>query len=167
MAKDTLKDLREKAEELVAGGIKNQEALYEALPILTDLQFKAAIATKVLAGTVKIGKMLSEMCSKYAMAHESVFKNRQLIKSQQGVLVGDVVRDEATYHFAAGFNGYERDDGQKMTREFLKSLPEGWTKTELKISTTGINAAMPDEEELSVHHLRQKCKNEWSVAQEV
>jgi len=167
MATETIKSLRERADELIAGGIKNREALHAALPVLIDLQTKTEFAKNNLASAVKTLTMLSELCSKYALEHESVFEKKQLIASQQGVRVGDVVLEDATYHFANGYDGYERDDGCKSTQNFLAELPEAWRKQSYKLSTSGINASHPTDELLAEHHLRPKVKNVWSKVEEV
>jgi len=167
MATETIKSLRERADMLIADGIKNREALHAALPVLIDLQSKTEFAKNNLASAVKTMTMLSELCSKYALEHESVFEKKQLIASQQGVRVGDVVLEDATYHFANGYDGYERDDGGKATQDFLAKLPEAWCKQSSKLSTSGINAAHPTPDDLAKHHLRPKVKNEWSKLEEV
>jgi len=167
MGTETIKSLREKADELISGGINNKDALFEALPILTDLQTKAEFAKKSLASAVKSMTMLSELCSRYALKHESVFEKQKLVTSQQGVRIGDVIVDEVAYHFASGYDGYERNDGGKATQDFLAELPEAWRKSSFKLSTSGINAANPSDEDLAKYNLRPKAKNEWSRVEEV
>jgi len=166
MKTETIKSLRERADELVEGGINNKDALYAALPVLTDLQAKTEFARKSLASAVKSLSMLSELCSKYALGHESVFEKQKLVTSQQGVRVGDVILGEATYHFASSYDGFERNDGGKLTQDFLEALPKRWRKAAFKLSTSGINEDAPTDEELAEHNLRQKPKNEWSVGVE-
>jgi len=166
MGTETIKTLREKAEALISGGITNREELLAALPIVIDLQTRAEFAKKSLASAVRSLTMLTELCSKYALRHESVFEKRQLVMSQQGVRVGDVVLDDTIYHFASGYDGFERNDGGKLTQDFLANLPESWRKSSYKLSTSGINAARPTEEELAEHKLRQKPNNAWSLGGE-
>ena len=167
MKKETLKELRTHADELIDGGIPNKEALFDALPVLADLQVVTEIAKKQLAGAVKAMKQLSELCSNYALDHESVFENKRLIANQQGVKTGDIVREDATYHFASGFDGYQRKNPRdKMTQDFLARLPETWRKMKLDINVSGINADGPDEEQLDKYGLAQKPNNVWSKAEE-
>ena len=128
MNKVTIKELREKADEMIAAGIANKDALFAALPVLTALQAKAESAKRNLAASVKTLTMLSELCSRYAPAHESVFEKKRLITNQLGVKSGDVVLADATYHFASGYDGYVRNTPDKLTQDFLASLPENWRK---------------------------------------
>ena len=96
MNKETIRELRERADGMITAGIANKDALFAALPLLTKLQAKAESARKNLAASVKALTMLSELCSRYALAHESVFEKKRLITNQQGVRTGDIVTDEAT-----------------------------------------------------------------------
>ena len=107
MNKETIRELRERADGMITAGIANKDALFAALPLLTKLQAKAESARKNLAASVKALTMLSELCSRYALAHESVFEKKRLITNQQGVRTGDIVTDEATSHFASGYDYQE------------------------------------------------------------
>ena len=163
MNKETIKELRERADEMITAGIANKDALLAALPVLTELQAKAEFAKRSLAASVKTLTQLSELCSRYALAHESVFVKRRLVANQQGVRTGDVVIDEATYHFASGYDGYVRNTPDKLTQDFLATLPENWRKQKLELSTSGINEDAPSDKELAEHGLAPKVKNVWSV----
>ena len=166
MNKETIKELRERADEMISAGIANKDALFAALPVLTELQAKAESAKKNLAATVKTLTMLSELCSRYALAHESVFEKKRLVTNQQGVRTGDVVLDEATYHFASGYDGYVRSTPEKLTQDFLASLPEKWRKSSLKLDTSGINEDAPSDEELAERGLVPKVRNVWSLVED-
>ena len=159
----TIKELRERADEMIAAGIANKDGLFAALPVLTALQAKADVAKKTLAATVKSLTMLSELCSRYALAHESVFEKKRLVTNQQGVRTGDVVIDEATYHFASGYDGYARNTLDKLTQDFLATLPEKWRKQKIELSTSGINEDAPSEKELAKRGLAPKVRNVWSL----
>ena len=163
MNKETIKELRERADEMISAGIANKDALFAALPVLTELQAKAESAKKNLAASVKTLAQLSELCSRYALAHESVFAKRRLVANQQGVRTGDIALDEATYHFSSGYDGYVRSTPDKLTQDFLASLPENWRKQKLELSTSGINEDAPSEKLLARHGLMPKVKNVWSA----
>ena len=163
MNKETIRELRERADGMITAGIANKDALFAALPLLTKLQAKAESARKNLAASVKALTMLSELCSRYALAHESVFEKKRLITNQQGVRTGDIVTDEATYHFASGYDGYVRSPPDKLTQDFLATLPESWRKQKLELSTSGINGDAPSDEELAKCGLAPKVKNVWSL----
>ena len=159
----TIKELRERADEMIAAGIANKDALFAALPVLTALQAKAESAKRNLAATVKSLTMLSELCSRYALEHESVFVKKRLVTNQQGVKTGDVVTEDATYHFASGYDGYVRNTPDKLTQDFLATLPENWRKQKLELSTSGINEDAPSDKELAKRGLAPKVKNVWSL----
>ena len=163
MNKETIKELRVRADEMIAAGIANKDALFAALPVLTALQAKAESAKKNLAASVKTLTMLSELCSRYALAHESVFEKKRLVANQQGVRTGDIVQGDATYHFASGYDGYVRSTPDKLTQDFLATLPENWRKEKLELSTSGINEDAPSDEELAKRGLAPKVRNAWSL----
>ena len=162
----TIKELRERADEMIAAGIANKDALFAALPVLTALQAKAESAKRNLAATVKSLTMLSELCSRYALAHESVFEKKRLVTNQQGVRTGDVVQGDATYHFASGYDGYVRNTPEKLTQDFLATLPEKWRKQKIELSTSGINEDAPSDKELAKRGLAPKVRNVWSLVEQ-
>ena len=166
MNKETIKELREKADEMIAAGIANKDALFAALPVLTALQAKAESAKRNLAATVKSLTMLSELCSRYALAHESVFEKKRLVTNQLGVKTGDVVLGDATYHFASGYDGYARNTPDRLTQDFLATLPEKWRKQKIELSTSGINEDAPSEKELAKRGLAPKVRNAWSLVEQ-
>ena len=49
MNKETIKELRERADEMISAGIANKDALFAALPVITGLQAKVESAKKNLA----------------------------------------------------------------------------------------------------------------------
>ena len=161
----TIRELRERADELITAGIANKDALFAALPVLTALQAKAESAKRNLAASVKTLTQLSELCSRYALVHESVFEKKRLVANQQGVRTGDVVLGEATYHFASGYDGYVRNTPDRLTQDFLATLPEKWRKQKLELSISGINEDAPSEKLLTRHGLMPKTKNAWSVVE--
>ena len=166
MNKETIKELRERAEEMISAGIANKDALFAALPVLTALQAKAEFAKRGLASSVKTLTMLSELCSRYALAHESVFEKKRLVTNQLGVKTGDVVLGDATYHFASGYDGYVRNTPDKLTQDFLATLPENWRKQKIELSTSGINEDAPSDEELAKRGLAPKVRNVWSLVEQ-
>ena len=163
MNKETIRELRERADGMISAGIANRDALFAALPVLTELQAKAESARKNLAASVKTLAQLSELCSRYALGHESVFEKKRLVANQQGVRAGDIVQGDATYHFASGYDGYARNTPDKLTQDFLATLPENWRKLKIELSTSGINEDAPSDKELAKRGLAPKVKNVWSL----
>ena len=166
MNKETIRELRERADEMISAGIANKDALFAALPVLTALQAKAESAKRNLAATVKSLTMLSELCSRYALEHESVFEKKRLVANQQGVRTGDIVQGDATYHFASGYDGYVRNTPDKLTQDFLATLPVNWRKQKIELSVSGINEDAPSDAELAKRGLAATVKNVWSLIEQ-
>lgn len=166
MNKETIKELRERADEMISAGIANKDALFAALPVIAGLQAKVESAKKNLAAAARALTTLSELCSRYALEHESVFEKKRLVTNQQGVKTGDVVLADATYHFASGYDGYVRNAPEKLTQDFLATLPEKWRKQKIELSTSGINEDGPTDAELAERGLAAKVRNSWSLVEE-
>ena len=67
---------------------------------------------------------------------------------------------------ANGYDGYVRKTPDKLTQDFLATLPEKWRKESLKLDVSGINEDGPSDEELAEHGLVPKVRNVWSLAEE-
>ena len=65
----TMKDLRLKAETLLAGKITNKDALLEAVPVLVEFQELVKITSRTAKACGKIVGELSDACADYALAH--------------------------------------------------------------------------------------------------
>ncbi len=162
MARKDIKTLREEAEALVEGGVRNKVQLIEAVPALIELQNAAKAAKKNLDASNAVARALSKACSEYAHEHpEYVFGS--FMVSPIGVESGDLEIDGRTYHFKHGFEGYVRsEEGKLITQEFLAGLPEGWAKSKLELDTTALNKAEPKAEELEEFGLMRKVKQVWA-----
>jgi hypothetical protein len=67
-----------------------------------------------------------------------------------------------TYRLTVSPDRIRRLDGGNMTQQFLKGLPEGWTKAKLTLVEGAFKDL--DAEELARHALCRETKREWSVA---
>ena len=162
MANESMKTLREKAEELVRGGIGNRAQLLAAVPALVRLQSAVKMAKARLAETKKVEEELCRVCSEYAHAHPDHVFGESFSVSPIGVESGDVTIDERCYHFSYGFDGYVRSDAaQTLSQDFLAGLPAGWTKSRLELDKTAVNRLKPSEEELASVGLERKVKSGW------
>ena len=56
-----------------------------------------------------------------------------------------------------------RSTPDKLTQDFLATLPESWRKQKLELSTSGINGDAPSDAELAKCGLAPKVKNVWSL----
>jgi len=156
----SLKQLRENAEEKILLGVSNKAALFEAVPLLIELQEAVESASKTAKRCKEIASTLSDACSKYALDHQSLFDDG-LVLVGKGVRNGDLTIDETTYHFTSGYDSPKRIDGDALSQEFLDGLPEGWTKTKFVLDTTGINRLKIDDKALAEAGLYRPEKNEW------
>ena len=162
MAIKTIKALREDAETALAAGVANREQLRSAVPALVALQNAERSMRLRLKETQAVIQSLSEACSKYAHEHPEYVFDQTFSVSPIGVESGDLEIDGRTYHFTHGFDGYVRTEpSETLTQEFLKGLPEGWTKSRLSLDTTALNKAKPSDDDLAEFGLMRKVKESW------
>jgi len=164
MATETMKTLRENAEKAIAAGVANKEQLLAAVPEMIALQSAVTAAERRLKETKETLGELTELCSEYAHGHMRHVFGDSFSVLPTGVESGDLEIDGLTYHFSYGFDGYCRNDpSQKLTKDFLHGLPDGWTREKPELNTTAINAANPTAEELDAAGLMRKPKPKWGV----
>ncbi len=163
MAMKSMKDLREIAEAALATGVANREQLRSAVPALVALQNAERSMELRIKETQDVIQALSEACSAYAHKHPEYVFDQTFSVSPIGVESGDLEIDGKTYHFAHGFDGYDRaEQGQKMTQAFLATLPKGWTKSKLELDKSAVNKAKPTEDDLAEAGLVRKVKQTWT-----
>ena len=159
----SMKALRENAEAALETGVANREQLRSAVPALVALQGAVRSMQLRIKESQEVMQALSEACSKYAHEHPEYVFGQSFSVSPIGVESGDLEIDGKNYHFAHGFDGYERaEPGQKMTQEFLAALPEGWTKSNLELDKSAVNRAKPTEDDLAEAGLVRKVKQTWT-----
>ena len=163
MAMKSIKVLREIAEAALETGVANREQLRSAVPALVALQNAERSMQLRIKETRAVIQALSEACSAYAHEHPEYVFSQSFSVSPIGVESGDLEVDGKTYHFAHGFDGYDRaEQGQKLTQEFLRTLPAGWTKSKLELDKSAVNKAKPTEEVLAEAGLVRKVKQTWT-----
>ncbi len=163
MAVKSIKVLRSDAEKALDEGVANREQLRSAVPKLVALQKAEKSLRLRLNETQEVIKALSKACSAYAHEHPEYVFNQTFSVSAIGVESGDVEIDGKTYHFAHGYDGYDRAErGQKMTQAFLATLPEGWTKSKLELDTSAVKRFDPSDDDLSDAGLVRKIKQTWT-----
>ena len=163
MAMKAMKDLREEAAAALAAGVTNREQLRSAVPALVALQNAKRSMERRIKETKEVIEALSAACSAYAHRHPEYVFNQSFSVSPIGVESGDLEIDGKNYHFAHGFDGYERaEQGQSMTQAFLATLPEGWTKSKLELDKSAVGRAKPTEDDLAEVGLVRKVKQTWT-----
>ena len=116
----SMKALRENAEAALETGVANREQLRSAVPALVALQGAVRSMQLRIKESQEVMQALSKACSAYAHEHPEYVFNQTFSVSPIGVESGDIEIDGKTYHFAHGFDGYERAErGQTMTQAFL------------------------------------------------
>jgi len=158
-----LTDLILKADEAIDAGVGNANQLDAALPLLIALQERRESVKRSLGKLKARIELLGGKCSDYVDKHEgSVFKDT-LLTTAMNVTSGSRQVDGIVYHYSSGYDGYERSSPeQTLTQPFLQTLPEGWTKPQLKLDVTAVNNAAPDEKTLLKHGLIRKVKRVWT-----
>ena len=159
----SMKALRENAEAALETGVANREQLRSAVPALVALQGAVRSMQLRIKESQEVMQALSEACSAYAHEHPEYVFSQSFSVSPIGVESGDIEIDGKTYHFAHGFDGYERAErGQTMTQAFLATLPKGWTKSKLELDKSAVNKATPTEDDLAEVGLVRKVKQTWT-----
>ena len=159
----SMKALRENAEAALETGVANREQLRSAVPALVALQGAVRSMQLRIKESQEVMQALSEACSAYAHEHPEYVFSQSFSVSPIGVESGDLEIDGKTYHFAHGFDGYERAErGQTMTQAFLATLPKGWTKSKLELDKSAVNKAKPTEDDLAEVGLVRKVKQTWT-----
>ena len=163
MAMKSMKDLRKIAEAALETGVANREQLRSAVPALVALQNAVRSMQLRIKETQEVMQALSKACSAYAHEHPEYVFIQSFSVSPIGVESGNLEIDGKTYHFAHGFDGYERAErGQTMTQAFLATLPKGWTKSKLELDKSAVNKAKPTEDDLAEAGLVRKVKQTWT-----
>ena len=159
----SMKALRENAEAALETGVANREQLRSAVPALVALQGAVRSMQLRIKESQEVMQALSEACSAYAHEPPEYVFSQSFSVSPIGVESGDIEIDGKTYHFAHGFDGYERAErGQTMTQAFLATLPKGWTKSKLELDKSAVNKATPTEDDLAEVGLVRKVKQTWT-----
>jgi len=156
----SLKQLREAAEAALETRVGSKAALLTAVPLLVEFQEAIDSANKTAKRCREVAARLSEACSEYALKNQKIF-DEGLVLIGKGVKNGDLTVDGTTYHFTSGYGSPRRIDGDVLNQDFLGGLPEGWTKTEFKLDTTGINRLKVEDAALEAAGLYRPEKNEW------
>jgi len=161
--KADIDNLTPEIEAAIRGGVSSLNDLKVAVPLLVEYQEYLADYQKSLKRSGELAAELSRLCTEYATAHKSRVFDVSFSCSPIGVETGDIEIDGEIFHHVDGFNGYERDDGQKMTKDFYETLPSEWVKMQPKLDTSRIaKDTGDDEDELEENGLCRKRKCVWS-----
>ena len=167
MAKQTMKALRETAEAMLEAGISNKQQLLAAVPAVVALQDATRRLGYTLNAAKDVVRRLVEACSDYAHEHPEHVFDETFSVTPVGVESGDLAIEGRIYHYSRGVDGFVRTEpGVLLTQEFIRGLPEGWTKEKAELDLAGIKSAAPDAETLEAAGLRRKIKCCWSLLQQ-
>ena len=154
-------EIKKQADALIEGGVQRMESYRAAVPLVFALRGAAATVKQFAKALDDSVNELSRQAAAYAEDHPTAL-DTPLAEVKDGVLNGTVEIDGTTYRLTVSPDKIKRLDGGSLTQQFLKGLPEGWTKAKLTLvdgAFKGLGA-----EELARHDLCRETKREWSVA---
>ena len=154
-------EIKKQADALIEGGVQRMESYRAAVPLVFALRGAAATVKQFAKALDDSANELSRQAAAYAEDHPTAL-DTPLAEVKDGVLNGTVEIDGTTYRLTVSPDKIKRLDGGSLTQQFLKGLPEGWTKAKLTLvdgAFKGLGA-----EELAKHDLCREIKREWSVA---
>ena len=154
-------EIKKQADALIENGVQRMESYRAAVPLVFALRGAAATVKQFAKALDDSANELSRQAAAYAEDHPTAL-DTPLAEVKDGVLNGTVEIDGTTYRLTISPDKIKRLDGGSLTQQFLKGLPEGWTKAKLTLvdgAFKGLGA-----EELARHDLCRETKREWSVA---
>ena len=154
-------EIKKQADALIEGGVQRMESYRAAVPLVFALKGAAATVKQFAKALDDSASELSRQAAAYAEDHPTAL-DTPLAEVKDGVLNGTVEIDGTTYRLTISPDKIKRLDGGSLTQQFLKGLPEDWTKAKLTLvdgAFKGVGA-----EELARHDLCRETKREWSVA---
>ena len=131
------------------------------MPLVFALRGAAATVRQFAKALEASADELSRQAAGYAEEHPTAL-DTPLSEARDGVRNGTVEIGGTTYRLTVSPDRIRRLDGGNMTQQFLKGLPEGWTKAKLTLVEGAFKDL--DAEELARHALCRETKREWSVA---
>ena len=154
-------EIKKQADALIEGGVQRMESYRAAVPLVFALRGAAATVRQFAKALEASADELSRQTAGYAEEHPTAL-DTPLSEARDGVRNGTVEIGGTTYRLTVSPDRIRRLDGGNMTQQFLKGLPEGWTKAKLTLVEGAFKDL--DAEELARHALCRETKREWSVA---
>ena len=162
----TYKEKLDAANAAIKSGVETRAALLDALPVLTELIQANGGLRKRIKEAAEVEAKLSELCTEYAVEHQSVFDDKQMFTDQQGANYGEITIDDIVYRLTCGHRGYVPSaEGQLLTQDFLRGIPDEYLKTTTELAATAIKRAGLSDEDLADLCLKRKPVNVWTATE--
>ena len=114
------------------------------------------------ASTRPLADELAEQATAYVADHVKAL-DEPLSEFRGDIENGTVEIEGVTYRLTVSPDAPKRIDGGTLNQDFLKRLPEGWTKEYLKLLVSALKDV--DDGELAKHGLKRETKQVWSIAE--
>ena len=166
MAKPNKKpsQLREECEALLETGITCRDDYLDALKHLGALRVAIASLKSFVKNLTECEQRLSESAAAYAVDHKTaVDGGKGLTEIKPNIYRGQLTLDHRVYSLTVSPGPIKRMNGDNITSEFLRGLPQDWLKEKPELDTTAINRLGVSGEELFKHGLYRPEKRVWSV----
>jgi len=149
------------ADELLERGVTTRECYMAALPLLFELRDAIGGLKEFVKGLETSARDLSGAAATYAKEHCTAL-DEPLHVERTGVESGTVSVEGVKYRLTVSLGKFRRASGDNLTMDFLKALPEGWTREKRELNE-GALSKLGASELLSQDLVRER-KNEWSLA---
>ncbi len=150
------------ANGLIEAKVRTKANLFAALPLVFDVRQAAAEQRKWAKDLDALADELAEQATAYVADHVKAL-DEPLSEFRGDIENGTVEIEGVTYRLTVSPDAPKRIDGGTLNQDFLKRLPEGWTKRYLKL----LVSALKDEPDgkLAEYGLKRETKQVWSIAE--
>jgi len=159
-----LAEVRDDAARILKNGFKSEVGLKNALETLRSLDEGVAHLRRIIKESVMAADELREKCGEFVVEHQDRLAE---VVIEDGVLRRGVIAiEDAIAEYSLRIGDFKRISGEWKTQAFLESLPKGWVKRDLKLSTANINKLLENgkitEADLEQNDLERKYAHSWS-----
>ena len=161
MAKLKPNQIKDAVDAILANGVTTRDAFIEAVPYISKLEAAAKNVSDFSSKLNATLKALKEKTALYAEEHPRAL-DKPISNFRDELMRGSVTIDGEVFHLTIGKGEFKRIDGGNFTADFLKALPESWTKTEIDLDKSGLKKKKLSDTELAQHGLYRETKRTWS-----
>ncbi len=150
------------ANKMIKAKVRTKANLFAALPLVFDLRQAAEEQRKWARGLEALASELADQATAYVADHIKAL-DEPLSEFRGNIENGTVEIGGVTYRLTVSPDEPKRIDGGTLNQDFLKLLPEGWTKQYRKLFLS----ALKDETDgkLEEYGLKRDVKRVWSVVE--
>ena len=151
-----------RAQEMIDAKIRTKSNLFDAVPLVFDLRRAAAEQRKWAKELDALADELGEQATAYVADHVKAL-DEPLAEFRGNIENGTVEIGGVIYRLTVSADAPKRSDGGTLNQDFLKRLPEGWTKECLKLLVSALKDVTDGE--LAKHGLHRDRKHVWSIVE--